>query len=268
MTSIVTFKSTSTGPDGYSTKKNFMGCGAIAVVKERQAREDFANGVSYPPYEENGKADGAVTGSLLGHLLQNYHAGKPDPVRAEFHWEGHGSMEKTHPKTCAEVRRLYDWYTSTHTENHWGKFVGQEVWCEVPAELFGERVTCAIDLVTEEDGGEILSDFKWLAREEKTVWEEYSLTHQLFFYAIAREIQTGKPVKRIQYLTGFKRKENPAVVPQVYDITDEYRIRWLKNFMETVQAKRLAARPEPSPSNCLAYGRACQFLLQGKCGLL
>ena len=43
---------------------------------------------------------------------------------------------------------------------------------------------------------------------------------------------------------------------------------WLKNFFETVALKRANPRPEPSMSNCWAYNRTCQFLIDGKCSLL
>lgn len=271
MSDKILFASTSSGPDGYSIKKNFLGCGALAVIKEKQAIEDWAAKKKYAPYpEEGGKPVANLTGSMMGQLLQSYHAGQPPAVRAQFFWdspEEEQNLEVSHPATCKEVRRLYDWYTAKYAHDHWGKFIGQEVPVEVPAELFGERISGAIDLVTEEEPDtESVFDFKWLGREEATVWEEYSLTPQLFNYAVARSIVTGKRIKRLVYLTGFKRKD-PGLEVQEFTI-DEYRIRWLKNFIDTVQAKRLANRPEPSPSNCISWGKTCQFLIEGKCSLL
>jgi hypothetical protein len=269
MSDIVLLKSTSSGPDGYSVQSGFLGCGMAASLREQSAITEKAEGVVWAPYEELDKKPVAtLAGTIWGHLTQAYSSGQPVNPSAKFHWElADGQTQdlgRTHPETVKEALRVYDAYTKEYAPNHWGEVIGVEVPCEIPAELFGRRMTGAIDMPTRDARGVWINDFKLIGREESTLWEAYSLRHQGHLYALAWELMTGEKVAGVRYIAGIKTKV-PKFRALEYDGITEQRFRWLKNFFDTVEMKRANIRPEPSEKNCLAYGRPCVYLVNGMC---
>jgi hypothetical protein len=263
---MTNFKSTSSGPRGYSSQKDWLGCGALALVKERQRLQDQGAGVVYPPFAEEGKPVDTLLGSLFGEMAQKYHAGTPLPVRDEFLWDG-VSLEQSHKLTVKAARDLMDEYVKKVAPDKFGKVLECERFVRLPADLFGNELTGAIDMVTEDERGIWITDIKTEGRNDKNLRDKFSLMHQGHLYALAYEIETGiKPVG-VRYVVVVKTKENPIHNFEFEGVTDK-RFAWLKNFFDTVAMKRANPRPEPSYSNCNAYNRSCQFLLDGLCSLL
>lgn len=269
MSDPIILKSTSSGPDGYSVQSLYLGCGKAAFEREQSAIAEKAEGKVWAPYEElDGKPVATLAGTIWGHMAQAYHAGTPVNPSAAFVWELEDGqtqdLDKTHPVTVAEAKRMFDAYAQEHGVEHWGKFLGAEVPCEIPAELFGRRLTGAIDMVTESSDGVWINDFKLISREESLLWESYSLRHQGHLYALAWELEHGVKPIGVRYIAGIKTKA-PKFRELKYDGVTDQRFRWLKNFFETVQSKRENIRPEPSDKNCLAWGRPCLYLVNGMC---
>lgn len=264
---MISLGSTSSGPRGYTTQSLYLGCGAIARIKEEKAQDMERKGDSWGPFpEEDGKVVATLAGTLVGHLIQAYHAGLPFNPRDEISW-GQTSLEGSHPETLAEARRIYRWYLENVAPEKWGRYSGHEVPVVIPEAAYGHRFTGAIDLLTEEDGREWINDFKLLGREDKHHAEKYGIRHQAFLYARARQLE-GHEIAGVRYLTIIRTKE-PRLINLEFPGLEEERLRFIDNFFETVKAKRANPRPEPSESSCLAYGRRCSLLGDdGICALL
>lgn len=225
-------------------------------------------GDSWGPFpEEDGKVVATLAGTLVGHLVQSYHAGKKLDAREVIAW-GENPLEDSHPATLAEARRIYKWYLENVAPEKWGRYSGHEVPITIPEAAYGHKLTGAIDLLTtDEDGREWVSDFKVRGRENPLAMQEAGLRLQAFLYARARQLE-GREIAGVRYLTIIRTKE-PRLINLEFPGLEEERLRFIDNFFETVKAKRANPRPEPSESSCLAYGRRCSLLGDdGICQLL
>jgi hypothetical protein len=177
-------------------------------------------------------------------------------------------MEQTHPLTCAEVRRLYKAYTQAHDPDGLGEVLGCEVQIEVPEELFGMRMTGAIDLVTKRGGDVYLVDFKTEGQNDKLMRDRYSLLPQQHLYALGYELATGVKPAGVVYEVTIKTK-SPVFQRFEFEGLTEQRLRWLKGMFERIKAAKAAgAVPNPSEDNCLSYYRACPYLVNGCCSFI
>lgn len=259
--------STSSGPDGFTTQSEYLGCGARARVKEEKARDMHRKGESWPPYAEEGKVVPTLVGTVAGFLIQSWHAGMKLDHRDTIAW-GEQSLEESHPLTLAEARRVYEWYTDTIPLEKWGRYSGHEVPVTIPKDAYGHKLTGAIDLITtDEDGREWINDFKVRGKKSLFIMEEAGLRMQTFLYARARQLE-GREIAGVRYLS-IIRTDTIKLVNLEFPGLEEERLRAIENFFETVKAKRAAARPEPSEDHCLSYSRRCSFLDDaGLCQLL
>lgn len=261
------FSSTTTGPLGYSTQKLYLGCGANAALKEEARRKEFESGKKWPPWAEEGKPNAALAGSIFGMLAQLYHAGQNPDAAEEFTWDG-VSIEKSHEKTVAEARRIFKWYKENYSVEHWGRFKGFEVFVKIDAKHFGRELTGAIDLLTEDEAGEWINDFKLLGQEKETMRQRFGLNHQTHLYCLARELETGIKPAGVRYLAPYKTTE-VKFREYRYEGTTPARFKQLQNFFDTVKMKVANPRPEPSEENCFPYSHPCSLLDEdGICSLL
>jgi hypothetical protein len=264
MSDLISFSSTATEA-GLSKAKKWLGCTARAAADERQEAE--RNGEPWPLFPEEGKPVPTAVGSLLGELQQRFYRGEPVRDSARFAWNGE-SIEQSHPLTCAEVRRLYKAYTTHHDPDGLGEVLGCEVQIEIPESLFGMRLTGAIDLVTRRHNGVWLWDFKTEGSSDKFMREKFSLNYQLWALALGYELLTGeKPVGVGNEIT-IKTK-TPVFQRLEFESLTEARLQWLKQMFEDVKAAKAAPpRARPCEDHCLAFYKACPYLVGGMCGLL
>lgn len=260
MTAQINFTSTSSGPNGWSSLSLFLECPAKAQAKRNEALRQ--GDIPYPIYVEEGKPVATSVGSLYGELVQRWLMGEPVATRSEFLWNGE-SIEKSHPLTCAEARRLYD--ARTKKPSYW--VVDTEVPIVIPESIFGLEITGNIDLVTKRPEGIWIGDLKTESRMEKTLKDKFSLRQQLWLYALGYELVTGvKPVGCFIDLC-VKNQEPKFDIFDYEGVTDK-RFEGLRTAVERVKAAMAKPEPFPSVGNCLAYSRPCSYLLAGQCSLL
>jgi hypothetical protein len=264
MTETINFSSTGTVA-GYSRAKKWLGCGARAAADE--AAEAQRDGSPWPLFPEEGKPVANTVGSLLGELQQRYYRGEPVRDSAQFTWDG-VDMEKSHPLTCAEVRRLYRAYTQAHDPDGLGEVLGCEVQVEIPEELFGMRLTGAIDMVVRKGGEVFLVDFKTEGQNDKLMKERYSLLPQQHLYAVGYALATGVEPAGVIYEVTVKTK-SPAFHRFPFEGVTDQRMRWLKGIFEKVKAAKAAGPvPNPSEDTCLSFYRPCAYLVNGMCSFI
>lgn len=266
MAEIISFSSTSSGSRGYSRQKDWLGCGALAAVNEKQKLEDDAAGIVYGPFPEEGKPVAPLVGSIFGELAQRYHQGNPVAPAALFHWDGE-SIEKSHPLSCNQARTTFERYAKKTAPDAFGHVHGVEIRVRIPEELFGNELTGAIDAVTEDARGIWITDWKTEGRNDTWLRDKYSLFHQNWLYALAYELETGVKPVGVRYVVVTKT-EKCDVHNFEFDGVTEQRFKWLQRFFETVARKRALPIAEPSLSNCIQYNKPCKFLVNNLCGLL
>lgn len=268
MSQFINFSSTSSGPLGYSSQKEWLGCGALAKAKETQRKQDKEAGVIYPPFPEDDKKPvNTLLGSLFGELVQRYHRGEPVSPSAQFSWDGL-SLEQSHPLTCKAVRNLLDEYMRKTPVDAFGTIVGCEVPCRIGPELFGQELTGAIDAVTEDERGIWITDWKTEGRQETWLRTKYGMMHQNWLYALAYELETGVKPIGVRYVVVVKTAKVPVINLEFEGVTPT-RFEWLRRFFDTVERRRKTPIAEPSMGNCIQYNRPCTYMTnEGVCGLL
>jgi len=279
MTEVI-FKSTASEA-GFSSLGNWLACPARA-----QMDEDAKSAAPFTaPYPEDAKPSPTLVGSLAGEMIQRWYAGMPISPRATFLWEAEGvitNLEETHPLSTKEARRLFDAYSMAHSPDHYGEPLGFEIRVEVPASVFGIRVTGALDAKfrlsesaaerlrqagrTAEAGQTAIVDWKTAARATDTT--DWTLKPTMQIYAVGDHILSGIRPAHLIWDVVKKTKEVAFEKHYAYALTEGH-VQWLRNvFAEIGRRKSLGPVPEPSPANCVAWGRACPNLEDNFCKLL
>lgn len=279
--SEIIFKSTASEA-GFSSLGNWLMCPARAAMDEERKKNEPAH---TSPFPEDSKPNPLLTGSLTGELIQRWYAGTPVSVRSTFLWEAEGvvtDLEQTHPRSTAEARRLYEAYTMAHNPDYYGEPLGFEVQVEIPAKVLGIRVTGAIDgrfrLNTAaaerlrkasriaEAGQVALVDWKTAARATETT--DWTLKPTMQLYAMGDHIRSGEKPEHLIWDVVKKTKEVAYEKHYAYALTDGH-VTWLKNVFQEIMRRQAAGPvPEPSPSSCVSWGRACSMLEDNFCKLL
>lgn len=264
MSETINFSSTSSGPNGWSRRSNYLGCAALALFKEKQDSE--RNGVPWPLWpEEDGKPVATTVGSIYGHLVQQYRQGNPVSPSAVFHWDG-VSIEESHKETCAEARRLFDAYAGSKRPDEYGEVLAVEMAIEIPESIFGLRITGAIDIVARQNDKIFIDDVKTESREDKSLEMKFGLRCQKWIYALGYELATGVKPDGCRIDLAIKTKD-PKFRLFEYPGLTEWRFNWLRQQIEKVKAGIANPVADPDINHCWQYGRPCQFWVDHRCAL-
>jgi len=267
MTDILNFRGTSSGPNGWSSLSKFLDCPARAAAERQELLA--RNGTPWDLFpEDKGKPINTTVGSLYGEMLQMWMRGEPPSPRVQFHWEGE-LMERSHPATCAEARRLYDKATEHYgslAQMGIGELVATEMPIEIPESLTGIQITGNIDLVLRTPEGIWIKDIKSHGREDANLRDYFSLRQQLWIYAWGYELATGeKPVG-----VGIEciiKTETPKFRRFDFEALTDKRLKWVVDSIERVKEAMGRPRPHPCISNCWSYYKPCSFLVDNMCAL-
>lgn len=267
MTEYISFSSTSSGANGWSTLSAYLECPAKAHTDRKVQIE--RGSTPRPLYEETkGKPVAATVGSIYGELMQRWMSGKPIGPRTKFQWDG-VDMEATHPATCAEARRLVDSATAHYgslAQMGIGELVATEMPITIPESLFGLEITGNIDLVLRTPEGIWIRDIKTEGREEASLRAKFSLRHQLWVYALGYEIATGEKPVGVGIDCCIKTA-TPKFFPFNYDALTERRFKWLAESVTRVKAAMEAPTPKPQLGNCYSYSKPCRYYLNDMCSI-
>lgn len=268
---------------GFSSLGKWLQCPARAADEERTKAEKRYRG----PFPETDKPVSNLVGSLTGEMIARYYRGEPIRPASRLIWQDGEELfdlQKTHQKSVAETWRLYDAYTKCHDPDHFGDPVGFEIPVEVPAELFGLRITGAIDAMfrqTEKSAARIRDRSKriveagqlvqtdWKTWYQKTNLWDWTLTPVMQIYAAGYHLKTGEKPDHLCWNV-LKKTKTPDFEEHYGDAVTDAHIRWLKNVIAEVMRRQAAGPiPEPHPNNCVTYGRPCQYLTSaGFCSLI
>lgn len=261
---VCDLSSTSSGLAGWSRRSNYLGCAALASIKQKEAEEQ--GDTPWPLWpEEDDKPNATTVGSIYGHLVQQYRAGRPVSPSAVFHWNG-ASIEDSHKATCAEARRLFDAYAKEKRPDEYGEVIGVEVPIEIPESIFGLRITGAIDIVAYSGGRTFIDDVKTDGREDKNLEMKYGLRCQKWIYALGYELATGVKPDGCRIDLAIKT-QTPKFRLFEYPGVTEWRLNWMRQQIEKVKAAMLNPRPDATLNNCWQYGKPCAFYIDHECRL-
>lgn len=250
------------------------------AICERKFALGALKAQEYPPRlpPEGEKPNALLVGSGLHGGLAGWYLGKISAADLdEIQWYG-VSIEQSHPKNCAEIRRLLNWYFMKFTPNEFGKVLHVEIELAIPQdddELPG--FTGAIDLIVECDEEDVFRlsaegcylpgpgvygvDHKTAASDSKAAQLEYALRPQFSGYCMISPVPLqGFIVNRVMKTKELKRKLYYVPPPDeqarlmVTSLVRE-RLRILQNPPEYAKA---------NPDSCLdRFGQTCQFLYSG-----
>lgn len=272
--SDVVFRSTASEV-GFSQLGAWLQCPARAAAEAKQKQERMAMG-PYP--ETEGKPVSTLVGSLLGEMVARYY--RQDPIResSQLFWEAGGvttDLQQTHPLSVREAWRLYEAYVRVHGPEYYGDPVGFEIGVELPTELFGVRVTGAIDAMfrlTAQSAERIRTKFErpaeagqlaqvdWKTNARATELWDWTLKPVMQIYAVGFHLATGEKPEHLCWDV-IKKTKTPGFEEYYSDAATEAHVRWLKQVFAEIKRRQDAGPvPEPSPSNCVTYGNTCSLL--------
>jgi hypothetical protein len=235
--------------------------------------------------ESEGKPEKLLVGSGVHGVLAEWYAGK-SVVNPIFTWYGE-DIELSHPASCAEIRRLWEWYSSTHKPTEFGKVLAIEVGFAFPPDGdFLPGFTGNLDLIVECSAADVerlmllyglelpgpgvyAVDHKTAAQASEKAQQEYDLRPQFPGYIVGAEELNfplkGLIVNRIMKTkvrkdgTGGPKRELYFVAPP-----DAHGVNMLtslvkrRNAMLRIQDESLV---QTNPDSCMGkFGDICKFL--------